>query len=105
MQRGAGRTHNILNSIETMKIQLKKNYVAVLKEESGEVVGVFKDTHDAKQVLEQAVAEHFDVATAGLFDNYDFVQPFDYEQPYEFILYTTSGDEYVTLTMTFTKIY
>jgi len=89
-----------------MKIKLNKGYIAILKEESGEVVGAFQSTNDAKLVLEQAVAEHFDVVTVGLCDNRDFVQPFDYDQQYEFILYRgMSEDEYVTLTMTFTLIF
>jgi hypothetical protein len=89
-----------------MKIQLNKGYVAVLQEENGDIVGVFKDTKDARQVLEQAVAEHFDVVTVGLCDSRDFSQPFEYDEPYEFILYKgMSEDEYVTLRMTFTKIY
>lgn len=89
-----------------MNIILKKGYLAILKEESGEIVGAFQSTNDAKLVLEQAVAEHFDVVTVGLCDSRDFFQPFDYEQPYEFILYRgMSEEEYVTLTMTYTPIY
>lgn len=89
-----------------MKIELRQGYIAVLQKESGEVVGVFNSTEDAKQVLEQAVREHFDWDTVGLFDNRDFIQPFDYEQPYDFVLYKDTGeDEYVTLTMTYTPIY
>lgn len=90
-----------------MKIQVNKGYIAILKEESGEIVGAFQSTNDAKLVLEQAVGEHFDAVTVGLCDNRDFVQPFDYDQQYEFILYRGSEDEdeYVTLTMTYTPIY
>ena len=106
MQRGAGRTHNILNSIETMKIQLKESHVAVLKEESGEVVAVFNSSNYANDSMMTAVAEHFDVAMVGLNTDRDFVQPFDYEQPYDFVLYKDTGeDECITLTMTFTPIY
>ena len=80
-------------------------------EESGEVVGVFKNSTYANTdmmtvVMMTAVGEHFDVAMVGLNTDRDFNQPFDYEQPYEFVLYKDTGeDEYVTLTMTFTKIY
>lgn len=89
-----------------MKIKLNKGYIAILKEESGEIVGAFQSTNDAKLVLEQAVSEYFDAVTVGLCDNRDFVQPFDYDQQYEFILYRgISEDEYVTLTMTFTPIF
>lgn len=89
-----------------MKIQLKENYVAVLKEESGEVVGVFKNSTYANDSMMTAVGEHFDVAMVGLNTDRDFIQPFDYEQPYDFVLYKDTGeDEYVTLTMTFTPIY
>lgn len=89
-----------------MKITLLKNQVAILKEESGEIVGAFQSTYDAKQVLEQAVAEHFDVAVVGLNTDRDFDAPLDYEQPYEFVLFKSSGeDEYVTLIMTYAAIY
>lgn len=89
-----------------MKISLKKGYVAILKEESGEIVGAFQSTNDAKLVLEQAVAEHFDVVTVGLCDSRDFVQPLDYEQPYKFVLYKgMNEDEFVTLIMTYSFLY
>ena len=89
-----------------MKIQLKKGYIAILKEESGEVVGAFQSTNDAKQVLEQAVAEHFDATSVTLSDPRDFAQPFDYDQPYVFHLYIgEEDDQCLTLTMTYAKIY
>lgn len=89
-----------------MKIHLKKGYIAILMEESGEVVGAFQSTDDANQVLEQAVAEHFDATTVTLSDPRDFVQPFDYDQPYVFHLYVgEEDDQYLTLTMKYAKIY
>lgn len=86
-----------------MDINLKKNYVAILTEQSGEVVGVFNAGNDVKSKLELAVSLHFDVPSVGLCDTRDFNMPFDYEQPYEFILY--NGEEYVTLIMTYAPIY
>lgn len=89
-----------------MDINLKKNHVAILTEKSGEVVGVFNSGNDVKSKMEDAVSMHFDVASVGLIDPRDFNMPFDYEQPYEFVLYKSSGeDEYVTLVMTYTPIY
>lgn len=89
-----------------MKITLKKNQVAILKEESGEVVGVFKATPYANDVMMTAVANHFDVEMVGLNTDRDFNPPLDYEQPYEFVLYKASGeDECVTLIMTYSFLY
>ena len=89
-----------------MKIKLKEGYLAVLTEESGEIVGVFGSNEDAKSVLEDAVSSHFD-RTAGLCDGRDFSQPFDYQEPYAFMLYgkTKEEDEHVTLTMTYAPMY
>lgn len=92
-----------------MKINLKKNLVAILKEESGEVVGVFKATPYANGAMMAAVANHFDVEMVGMntFDtDRDFNPPLDYEQPYEFVLYKGGGEEeYVTLIMTYSFLY
>jgi len=91
-----------------MDIKLSSNHVAILMEESGEVVGVFNAGKDVKSKLEDAVSRHFDVASVGLCDTRDFNMPFDYEQPYEFILYNgdgTEAEEYVTLIMTYAPIY
>ena len=91
-----------------MNINLKKNYVAILTEESGDVVGVFMGGNDVKSKLEEAVASHFDLASVGLDNPRDFDMPFDYDQPYEFILYNgdgTEAEEYVTLIMTYAPIY
>lgn len=91
-----------------MKIELKNQYVAILKEESGEVVGVFHSTTYANNSMMNAVSLHYDVPMVGMNTDRDFVQPWDYEQPYEFVLYRSTGhdeDEYVTLTMTFAPIY
>lgn len=89
-----------------MKITLKKNRVAILKEESGEVVGVFTATPYANDVMMTAVANHFDVEMVGLNTDRDFNPPFDYEQPYEFVLYKGGGEEeYVTLIMTYSFLY
>jgi len=88
-----------------MKIKLKQDQIAVLKEESGEIVGCFRPNEDAKQAMETAVCLHFDIAGCNLSDERDFTPPLDYEQPYVFHLYTKDEDEYVTLTMTYEYIY
>lgn len=92
-----------------MKIETKRGYVAILREESGEVVGVFMPSLDARGCMETAVCMHFDVATCGLVSDRDFTQPFDFDQEYTFVLYNGSGsgddDEYVTLFMTFAPLF
>lgn len=89
-----------------MKIELKKGYVAVLKEDSGEIVAVFKPSPYANRDMMTAVASHFDVASVGMDTDTDFTQGFDYEQPYTFVLYKgTDEEEYVTLTLTYEPIY
>lgn len=89
-----------------MKIELRQGYVALLKEESGEVVATFKSSVYANSDMMTAVALHFDVGAVGLNTDRDFVQPFDYDQPYEFVLYKSTGeDEYVTLRMTYVPIF
>lgn len=88
-----------------MKIQLKTNHVAVLQEENGEVVGVFKSLIDAKPILEEAVRSHFDYDVT-LADNRDFIQPFDYNQPYSFHVHDeTEEGYYVTLYLTYAPIH
>jgi hypothetical protein len=82
-------------------------------EESGEVVGVFNAGKDVKSKLVDAVSRHFDVASVGLGNPRDFNMPFDYEQPYKFILFkgkavgehATDEEEWVTLVMTYAPIY
>ena len=90
-----------------MKIELKKDQIAVLREESGDIVGCFMSNNDAKQAIETAVCLHFDIAQCNLADERDFTPPSDYEQPYSVFLYRLSADddEYVTLTMTYEYIY
>ena len=89
-----------------MKIEIKPNYIAVLREDSGEIVGCFTANADARQAMEQAASAHFD-CVCSLSDDRDFVQPFDYEQPYTFRLHISQDatDEYATLTMTYSPIY
>jgi len=89
-----------------MKIEIKPKFIAVLREDSGEIVGCFTANVDARQAMEQAVSAHFD-CDCSLSDDRDFVQPFDYNQPYTFRLYTSEDatDEYATLTMTYSPIY
>lgn len=89
-----------------MKIELKQGYVALLKEESGEVVATFKPSVYANTDMMTAVALHFDVPMVGLNTDRDFIQPFDYEEPYDFVLYKSTGeDECVTLRMTYVQIF
>lgn len=91
-----------------MKIETKLGYVAILREESGEVVGVFMPSLDARESMETAVSMHFDVA-CGLVSDRDFTQPLDYDQEYTFVLYNGSGsgddDEYVDLFMTYAPLF
>ena len=91
-----------------MKIQLYQNYVAVLQEQSGEVVATMTATHDARNKMERAVSEHFD-CDCSLVTDRDFEQPFDYNENYSFRLYKAEPngdeDEYVVLTMTYTPIH
>lgn len=92
-----------------MKIETKLGYVAILREESGEVVGVFMPSLDARENMETAVSMHFDVA-CGLVSDRDFTQPLDYDQEYTFVLYNGDGgdnrdDEYVTLFMTYAPLF
>lgn len=88
-----------------MKIETKRGYVAILKEESGEVVGVFMPSLDARECIETAVSIHFQVA-CGLVSDRDFTQPFDYDQEYQFVLYNGDGnDEYVTLFMDYAPLF
>jgi hypothetical protein len=89
-----------------MKIEIKPNCIAVLKEDNGEIVGCFTAKMDARQAMEQAASEHFD-CVCSLSDDKDFVQPFDYERLYTFRLHASQDatDEYVTLTMTYSPIY
>ena len=90
-----------------MKIQLKKDHVAVLQEESGEIVAVFGSTDHADPLMEDAVRSHFD-RTCTLIEPRDFEQPLDYNQPYKFRIYDgidDLDDYYVTLRMTYAPIY
>jgi len=96
-----------------MNINLKKNHVAILMEQSGEVVGVFNSGNDVKSKMEEAVASHFDLVSVSLHDARDFNMPFDYEERYEFIVCEGNSskgdgvyqDEYITLIMTYSPIY
>ena len=88
-----------------MKIETKRGYVAILREESGEVVGVFMPSLDARESMETAVSMHFDVA-CGLVSDPDFKQPFDYDQEYKFVLYNGDGnDDCVILFMTYAPLF
>lgn len=88
-----------------MKIQIYPNHVAILQEENGEIVGVFKSSLDAKETLENAARSHFDYDVT-LTDNRDFIQPWDYNQPYSFHVHDeTEEGYYVTLYLTFAPIY
>lgn len=88
-----------------MKIETKRGYVAILREESGEVVGVFMPSLDARESMETAVSMHFDVA-CGLVEasNRDFKQPFDINEEYTFAFYDGS-DDYVTLFMNYAPLF
>jgi hypothetical protein len=86
-----------------MKIQLKKDCVAVLSEESGETVAVFGSLEHADPHMEDAVRRHFDTDCT-LVDPRDFNQPFDYDQPYKFRMYNEE-DNYITLRMTYAPLY
>ena len=88
-----------------MKIELLKNYVALLINEDNETIGAFNSTPDARLTLEQAVSAHW-ACPCTLCDDRDFTQPLDYEQPYVFRLYADGcEDEYVTLSMTYAPLY
>lgn len=88
-----------------MKINTQGAQVAVLKEENGNIVGVFKASIDAKKDLEDAVSSHFDYE-ATLVDNKDFYQLWDYDEPYSFHLKDeTEEGYYVTLYLTYAPIY
>lgn len=86
-----------------MKIELKKDQIAILREEGGEIVGCFMSNNDAKQTMETAVCIHFDIAQCNLEDERDFITFRNYEEKYLFHL--NDDDEYVTLTMTYEYIY
>jgi hypothetical protein len=86
-----------------MKIKLKPNFIAILSEENGGIVGCFTSNENAMYAMEQAVRDHYD-CECSLSNNKDFEQPLDYEQPYTFLLYLSEGYEYVTLTMTYCPI-
>jgi hypothetical protein len=89
-----------------MKITLKPDHVAVLSNDNGEIVGCFKPCDYADEKLMQIVGFYYDVDSVALVTYRDFEQPLNYEYPYEFILYHSDGtDEYVTLKMTYEKIY
>lgn len=82
------------------------NFISVSGDDLSGVEAFMKEcmqVNDVKSKLELAVSLHFDVPSVGLCDTRDFNMPFDYEQPYEFILY--NGEEYVTLIMTYAPIY
>lgn len=103
---GIGRT---VKHSTAMKIKLNREYVSVLSEQSGEIVGVFNPSNNAQVLMEKAVGAHFDCECT-LVEPRDYEASIEYEQPYVFRLYTGdaedgSDDEYVTLTMRYTKIY
>lgn len=100
-----------------MKIEIKRGYVAILREESGEVVGVFMPSLDARESMETAVSMHFDVA-CGLVEasNRDFKQPFDINEEYTFessygineeytFAFYDGSDDYVTLFMNYAPLF
>ena len=86
-----------------MKIELKKDHIAVLREESGDVVGCFRSNKDAKQTIENAVCEHFSIVGCTLQEERDFIPPRNYWEKYLFHLH--DDEEYVTLIMTYEYIY
>lgn len=89
-----------------MKINVKNGFLAVLSEESGEVVALFGSNQDAKDIMEKAICEHFDCHCSILSTNKDFDMPFDYEQFYEVSLnLSEDNQETVTLIMTYAPIY
>lgn len=89
-----------------MKIEIKPQQIAILKENSGEIVGCFTANADARRAMEQAVSEHFDT-DCSLSNEQDFVQPFDFEKEYTFILldWFDTEETHITLTMTYAPIY
>jgi len=97
-----------LTDIYTMKIKLYYDCIAVLQEESGQVVAALTSSDDARNKMEKAVRETYDCDCFLLTDK-DFIQPFDYNETYKFKLYKEQSngddDETISLTLTYTTTY
>ena len=86
-----------------MKIKLKDNHVAILRDEVGDIIGCFKSNENAMYAMEQAVSEHY-VCRCSLVTMKDFEQPNDYHSTYLFRL-LLEEEEVVELIMTYAPIY
>lgn len=87
-----------------MKINLRSGYIAVLSEESGNVIACIHGSVDAQSALEAAVGDSFG-CKASLQNPKDF-NMVDITNPYSFLLDHAKGStEHVTLYLTYAKLF